>query len=346
MRFGRMNKMSTWIVSAALCLLSVGLATPRVQAQDHPAANQPKAAASAPSEASPVDAAGRLIPGQYAKQINGLRLWFKIAGKGPVCILPTPGWGPSSDLYINSIGKLEEMMTVVYFDTRASGRSQAPSQPTELTRANLESDLDQLREWLKQDKVWIFGHSTGTVLALQYALDYPQHVAGLVLVGAALATDEKARDAANKQADRIMKEPWFPIAMKAMQADVARMKLPTAFKASVMGELPVYFHDQEKLRDVRSIFDQTDYSLLAAQGMMASNPVPLNLEPRLPEIKSPTIVMTGASDINASPYQANIVHTGIKGSKMFIIPEAGHFPWMEQPDKFFAALKEGLAAVR
>lgn len=305
-----------------------------------------KPAASAPSTDSPVDAAGKLKPGEYTARIGGLLQWFKIRGSGPVCILPTPGWGPSSELYIQSIAKLEESFTVVYFDTRSTGKTQVTTALDGLKRSDLASDIDTLRQLLKQDKIWIFGHSAGCMLTFQYVLDYSEHTAGLILVGASISTDDKAREAANKQAQRVMREPWFPIAKKAMQDDVLRMKAPVEFKGSVMRELPIYFYDQEKLRDLRWTFEQTDYSLVAAQQLAASNPLPMTVQPRLSDIKCPTIIICGASDIDAGPYQAQLIKDGIKGAKMFVIPESAHFPWMEQPEKFFAALKEGLSAVK
>jgi len=53
----------------------------------------------------------------------------------------------------------------------------------------------------------------------------------------------------------------------------------------------------------------------------------------------------GASDDRASPLQAERIHHGISGSKLIMIEKAGHFPWLEQPDRFFAAVESGLAAL-
>jgi hypothetical protein len=48
-----------------------------------------------------------LQPGEFTTQLNGLKLWHKISGSGPVCLMPTPGWGPSSDLYFRTLQPLE-----------------------------------------------------------------------------------------------------------------------------------------------------------------------------------------------------------------------------------------------
>jgi pimeloyl-ACP methyl ester carboxylesterase len=58
--------------------------------------------------AAAADAGGQTV------EIGGVRLWYRVSGRGPVCLLPTPGWGPSSELYFLSLGPLEDLFTVVY----------------------------------------------------------------------------------------------------------------------------------------------------------------------------------------------------------------------------------------
>lgn len=31
--------------------------------------------------------------GEFTAKVNGLQLWYKVSGRGPVCLMPTPGWG-------------------------------------------------------------------------------------------------------------------------------------------------------------------------------------------------------------------------------------------------------------
>ena len=57
---------------------------------------------------------------------DGLSLWYKVSGQGPALLVPTPGWGASSDQHMKSMTPLEKDFTVIYFDTRGSGRSEAP----------------------------------------------------------------------------------------------------------------------------------------------------------------------------------------------------------------------------
>ena len=109
--------------------------------------------------------------GQFTTQINGLKLWYKVSGNGPVCILPTPGWGPSSELYFINLTPLEEMFTMVYLDTRGTGRSQRP-ELNEYTMSNFVADIEGLRRHLGVESMWLMGHSDGGPMILNYAFKY------------------------------------------------------------------------------------------------------------------------------------------------------------------------------
>src|SRR5216683_8286267 len=57
-----------------------------------------------------------LAPGEFTAELNGLKLWYKVSGNGPVCLIPTPAWGPSSDLWFRTLKPLENTFTIVYLD--------------------------------------------------------------------------------------------------------------------------------------------------------------------------------------------------------------------------------------
>src|ERR1039457_2932050 len=64
-----------------------------------------------------------LTNGEFTVQINGIKMWYKVSGTGPVCLMPSPAWGMSSDLYIKTLKPMEKIFTMVYLDSRACGRS-------------------------------------------------------------------------------------------------------------------------------------------------------------------------------------------------------------------------------
>src|SRR5258706_7793706 len=99
-----------------------------------------------------------LDTGTHYVRINGFRANYYVRGAGPVCICPTPGWGPDYWLYTAAFKPLEEYFTMVYFDTRGTGLSEAP-EDSNYYRYYFMRDLDALRRRLDQEKIWLVGHS-------------------------------------------------------------------------------------------------------------------------------------------------------------------------------------------
>src|SRR5262245_42666667 len=136
----------------------------------------PATVASSFAQTRPADP---LQVGEHTVEINGLKLWYRVSGKGPVCVMPTPAWGPSSDMYFRTIGSIEKTFTVVYLDSRGTGRSGRAANSRQYTWDHLVKDLEGLREHLGQQRLWLMGHSEGGVQVLHYACDYPDRVAGM-----------------------------------------------------------------------------------------------------------------------------------------------------------------------
>ena len=106
--------------------------------------------------------------GEFSINSNGLNIWYKISGSGPICIMPTPGWGISSDLYFNSFKDLEELFTMVYIDTRGSGRSDKP-ELGQYTLENFIYDIDEVRKNIGIDKVYLHNYfSSDCFVVFQY----------------------------------------------------------------------------------------------------------------------------------------------------------------------------------
>jgi proline iminopeptidase len=284
-----------------------------------------------------------LKPGEFTATINGLKLWYKISGSGPVCLFPSPGWGCSSDLYFRTLTPLEEIFTMVYLDTRGSGRSEKPQKSIDYTYAHFTADLDGLRRHLRQDKVWMMGHSEGGVQALQYALAYPKNCQGLVLLDTYGADDDLYRHDVVQRAMERQKEPWFEYAMRADTTAIP--KTDDAFAALLEVSRPLYFYDINNIAEYKEDFTAATISAAAGRGWIDSKRMGFNLLPRMNEIKLPTLIVVGNNDFVCSSMSAERIHFGITKSKLIVIDKAGHFPWMEQPEQFFTRVKQRLAAL-
>ena len=281
--------------------------------------------------------------GDHVAALNGLKAWFKVRGNGPVCLFPTPGWGASSDIYFETLEPLERFFTVVYLDTRGCGRSQRLLSDEQLQLDHFLSDLDELRKLLGESSVWVMGHSLGGLLAQAFALRYPATCSGLILLSSSAAIDDNDLEDEAMRRQRRSGEPWFAAANAAAnrEDDIATDEEFGRYLATIM---PFYFHDVSKLP--ASLFERGTYAIDAYR-MMKINADELGhgILERLGEIIAPTVIVVGDDDFICSTVQAARIHMRIKGSKLVLIEQAGHFPWIEQPEAFYAGLQEALAAV-
>lgn len=64
--------------------------------------------------------------------------------------------------------------------------------------------------------------------------------------------------------------------------------------------------------------------------------------PLLPRIDMPALVVVGAQDVLTPPAEARVMHEGIAGSTLHVIPDCGHLPPLERPDTTTALLRDWL----
>ncbi len=110
---------------------------------------------------------------------DSIKLSVKVAGKGPVCIYlhGVPG---QDFLSFEKMGgaNLEKCLTMVYLDQRGSGHSQNAGN---YSLDRVVQDIEELRLKLGVEKVYLLSHSFGGVLAINYALKYPEHLTGIIM---------------------------------------------------------------------------------------------------------------------------------------------------------------------
>ena len=125
-----------------------------------------------------------LDPGAHNVVINGVRLWYRVAGGADTDVPPVvflhggPGQGSAHfDALVGPL--LEPSLRMVYLDQRGSGHSERPWTDAYSIDILVE-DIEGLRRRLGVPQVALLGHSFGGLLALEYAARYPQHVSQLV----------------------------------------------------------------------------------------------------------------------------------------------------------------------
>jgi proline iminopeptidase len=122
--------------------------------------------------------------GEGKVQINGINHWYKIVGvenKTIPLVIVHGGPGGNHYTFERTMGPLlERYLTVIYYEQRGSGRSDAPLND-DYSIELLIDDLEQLRKSFKLDHLSLLGYSFGAELALRYAHKYSTHTNKLIL---------------------------------------------------------------------------------------------------------------------------------------------------------------------
>jgi len=280
-----------------------------------------------------------LNPGEHFANVNGVRLWYKVAGHGPILIIQAPGWGPGSTLLQRNLSPLEQSFTVVYFDPRGSGKSSRPAQDTQMSTLDMANDLEAFRSYLSLGKISVLGHSHGGQIAAVFAAKHPDRVSHLILVAAPPPKNPTPEyDAESKKIyDRLAQDPRYADAVKAVQEPYdTGEEFSVRFKRTA----PLYWHDESKASALQGL-PPIDMWAAASNGKSDSQ-VSYDLVPDLKKLSAPVLIIEGKDDLITPLFEQEVFKTNIPHSRLVIFEESGHFPFIEEPDKFFAVVTDFL----
>lgn len=265
---------------------------------------------------------------------DGTTLHYDVVGKGEPVLLLSGGPGFSPD-YLRPIAeKLADQHRFVLPHQRGTGKSVVKTYDADaISLKNLVADVEALRRELGVEKLVIAGHSFGGIVAMMYAREHPERIAALALIdsgGPTLKTVVKFN--ANLESrftaeDQTLIRAWSDPERKKANHKRAVLEVTKA-------KSPAYFADRAKARLLTDTLDETSFHdgvfWSVVPQMMA-----LDIRAGLEKVKAPVLVLHGKQDPLES---AEEIHETFPGSRLAWIENAGHFPWLEQPGAFYAAL--------
>lgn len=276
--------------------------------------------------------------------LGGVPIWYTMRGKGPALVVQAPGWGIGSALYQETLADLAERFTLVFYDPRGSGWSVGPHLDyASVNVGQFVADLEALASHLGLARFSLLGHSHGGYIALNYALAYPGRLQGLVLVDAQLGVDEPAQDL-QRTLPQLAQMPAFRQAVADFTGP-RTLANDGDFAAFLKKIGPLYFKDPSGPAFQRFL-DFVDRHPISLKSFLATSGTDKEFEvrTRLASLRVPTLCMVGEHDFICSPVQAEAIATAVPGARLSRFAGSGHFPWIEEPAAFRAALGDFLAA--
>jgi pimeloyl-ACP methyl ester carboxylesterase len=261
---------------------------------------------------------------------DGIKIHYLESGsdgeEGPVFVL-LHGSLYNSFSWDKVIDDLGEKGRTIAYDQIPYGLSEKLTQG-EWTGPNpyeTESALKQLQSFLDAmdlDRVYLVGSSFGGTLAVQAALEYPSRISGLILVDPAVFVDESM-------------PPWL---VKSPQMDhigplMARsMASGTSFYEKCYAD-PFFFSGKRKEETV-IMTKIRDWDFALWQYLKAWGEGSVDYRSRIPDIHIPVLIVAGEKDAIVAPEDARELNNMLPDSTLRYIPDTGHMPHEESPEKF------------
>ena len=278
---------------------------------------------------------------------DGRTLSYERVGSGPLLVCH-PGGPGASGRYFEDLAGLARTATLIRLDPRGTGGSDPPVDGG-YRLEDYVADLDDLRAHLGVERLNLLGHSHGGFVAIVYASTYPERTGRLVLVSTLARFSEEQRAEKERLLAAKESDPAFADAVDARRArDAGEYGDPAELVALLAREFGLYFTRFDGTARAfveRAVFAEP----FNADALNAFNAVVVptfDLRPALARIVAPTLVVTGDGDYMAGVGSAQEVAGGIAGSRLEIVADAGHFPWIEAPEQVRAAIATFLEGSR
>jgi proline-specific peptidase len=274
--------------------------------------------------------------------VRGISLFVKVIGHG--CPLVLMHGGPGADhSSMLAFQPCADHFTLVFYDHRCNGRSEG-AEVSSMTWDNLTADAEALRQALGFDKWAVLGHSFGGMVALEYALRYPQSLSHLLLLDTCGDTWWVQQNAPEILAKRGHSSATVKTARRFYNGQIE----PNEFLPSMMKLARAYYHHPSPLllaREIVTVGMRTKSrpeAQIFAFGQLLKGWTVMD---RLGEIKVPTLVLAGRDDFQFPPEHQAALAAGIPSAHLEIIERAGHNAPTERPAEVIQAVRDFLAAV-
>lgn len=281
-----------------------------------------------------------LQPGAHEVVVNGVRLWYRVAGSAPEDAPPVVflhgGPGQGSQGFAALAGPhLEPHLRMVYLDQRGSGRSERPW-TGEYALETLVEDVEGLRRALGVPRIGIIAQSFGGVLGLEYAARYPHHVSRMVIAAGLSDTQGSIRAQCERLA-QVHPDVHARVMDEARRNGSGVCNIFQALPDSLRG---AFF--QANMYPVASTRDRVEHADTAGGlrntgelgGYLFSHGL---MEWRFTghdRLAMPVLVVAGERDYQIGLQPQRELAERLPNARLLVYEGAGHFMYVDQPDRF------------
>ncbi len=294
--------------------------------------------------------------------LGGMEQWISIRGQNrnnPILLFLHGGPGVSLMPFQPVWADLEKRYTVVHWDQRGCGKSWSLNiDPQTMTIDQFIADAVELIETLKvrlnQERVYLVGHSFGSILGLSIAMRHPQLLHAYVGVGQAIKLPESehisyefVRAQAEKRGDlktlATLQDIGHP-PYKNYKGMLKERQLVNKFGGQI-------YCNMDNFKIAHQAFISPEYSVwdhsLFMKGIDFSSKClwdeiyRVDFTTRSIDVNVPVFFIEGRHDYTV-PSEVLVDYfpfiNATRGKDIIWFDESAHFPMLEEPDKFVEVL--------
>jgi 3-oxoadipate enol-lactonase len=262
-------------------------------------------------------------------RVNGAALYYEEHGTGPETIVFAHGLLWSCRMFDAQVALFKERYRCVAFDFRGQGQSEVTRSGYDME--TLYEDAVALIEQLGCAPCHFLGLSMGGFLGLRIAARHPELLRSLILLETSADPEPGEHVAKYRQLTFVAR--WFGLGL------VADRVMPVMFGRTFLTD-PARALERREWRRRMSGNHRLGVTR-ATTGVITRK----GIESEIDRIRVPTLILVGDEDVAVPVVHSRRLHERIAGSRLEIIPRAGHTSTVEEPTAVNSAITNFLGSL-
>jgi proline iminopeptidase len=271
--------------------------------------------------------------------VPGGRVWWRRLGEGgkPPLLVLHGGPGMGHD-YLLSLSALAQDREIIFYDQLGCARSDAPDDPSLYSIEQFALRVEALRAALKLDRIALYGHSWGGILAIEYLTSARRQGVEQLILSDALASSRQASDGIL----RLIGE--MPDGERLLALERARAYETPDYQALVQDFNDLHFcrvsdKPPEYIASMRNAANSLCPPIMIGNGLtIGGNMKHWDRRAQLGMIDMPTLITTGEFDEVTRDCHETL-RNAIAGSRFALMPGCSHMTMTEAPAAYNAVLR-------
>ena len=274
-------------------------------------------------------------------EANGANLHYRTFGSGPPVVIINGGPGMSSEGFAKLAQNLANGYQTIIYDQRGTGQSTVePMDASTITIDLMVRDLEALRTHLNLEEWVVLGHSFGGILASYYATRHPEVIRGMILSSSGGIDLDLLNYFADSLRAKLTPEEFQNLSYWNNQISQG----DTSYSARLQRGLamaPAYLYHKEHIPAIGERMTQGNMTI---NGLVWNDlqRIGFDCSDELKSFNKPVLIIQGKQDI-ISAATAGKAHAILPNSEIIFLDKCGHYGWLDQPNQYYAAIRDYLS---